>query len=107
MQLHHLAIAVRDLDVAETFYAGTLGMAVLSRQPGKSVWLDLGGAILMLEKGAGGAGTHVLALRIAREERAGWAAKVSVEGRTAYTIYTRDPDGNRIGLSHYPDPADG
>ena len=104
MQLHHLAIAVRDLDDAEKFYADVLGLKVLSRQPGKSVWLDLGGAILMLEKGAGGAGTHVLALRITREQRAAWSAKLAVEGQTAYTIYARDPDGNRIGLSHYPDP---
>lgn len=107
MQLHHLAISVRDLEIAEKFYAGVLGLPVMSRQPGKSVWLDLGGAILMLEKGAGGAGTHVLALRISREQRATWAAKIPVEGQTAYTIYTRDPDGNRVGLSHYPDPADG
>lgn len=107
MPLHHLAIAVRDLDAAEKFYSGVLGLPVMSRQPGKSVWLDLGGAILMLERGAGGAGTHVLALRIAREQRAAWAAKLSVEGQTAYTIYTRDPDGNRVGLSHYPDPAEG
>ena len=31
------------------------------------------------------------------------AAGVVVEARTAYTLYVRDPDGRRIGLSSYPD----
>ncbi len=85
--------------------AGVLGLTVLSRQPNKSVWLDLDGAILMLEKGAGGAGTHVLALRIARADRASWEQKLTIVRRTAYTIYAHDPDGNLVGLSHYPEPA--
>jgi catechol 2,3-dioxygenase-like lactoylglutathione lyase family enzyme len=105
VKLHHLAIAVRDLDAAEQFYSGVLGLPVLSRQSDKSVWLDLEGAILMLEKGGGGTGTHVLALRIPREERAAWSHKLSVIGSTQYTIYILDPDGNTVGLSHYPDPA--
>ena len=32
-------------------------------------------------------------------------ADVRVAGRTRWTIYLRDPEGNRIGLSHYPDEA--
>jgi hypothetical protein len=28
---------------------------------------------------------------------------VPIEDRTAYTLYVRDPDGRRIGLSSYPD----
>ena len=27
-----------------------------------------------------------------------------IEARTAFTLYVRDPDGRRIGLSAYPDP---
>jgi hypothetical protein len=26
---------------------------------------------------------------------------IPVEGETAFTLYFRDPDGRRIGLSHY------
>jgi HSP20 family molecular chaperone IbpA len=26
-----------------------------------------------------------------------------IEGETAFTLYVRDPDGTRVGLSHYPD----
>jgi hypothetical protein len=28
-----------------------------------------------------------------------------VQGSTAYTLYVLDPDGNRVGLSHYPEAA--
>lgn len=30
--------------------------------------------------------------------------QVPIEGRTDYTLYLRDPEGNRIGLSHWPHP---
>jgi catechol 2,3-dioxygenase-like lactoylglutathione lyase family enzyme len=57
-------------------------------------------------KGAGpesGSG-HVLALAVDSlhewEERL-QAAGVRIEDRTAYTLYLRDPDGHRVGLSVY------
>jgi len=109
--VHHVAIDVRDLDAAEAFYGGVLGLPLLARHATpdgapRSVWLDMGdGAILMLERGAGGHGKYVLALRIAREERAAWSAKLAVQASTAYTLYVLDPDGNKVGLSHYPEPA--
>lgn len=54
------------------------------------------------------AGIHLLALRIAPAERERWlrklrAAGVRIENESPYTIYLRDPEGNRIGLSHYPE----
>jgi glyoxylase I family protein len=53
-------------------------------------------------------GHHLLALRIRRDQRATWEAKLAasrvvVSHRTAYTIYFTDPEGNRLGLSHYPE----
>lgn len=33
------------------------------------------------------------------------SANVAIEASTAYTIYVRDPDGRRVGLSSYPDVA--
>ena len=55
-------------------------------------------------------GLHLVALRIERAARADWlrrlaAAGVAVEARTAFTLYVRDPEGNRVGLSHWPDEA--
>lgn len=55
-------------------------------------------------------GHHLIAFRIRRAERAACetrlaAAGVAITHRTDYTIYFSDPEGNRLGLSHYPDPA--
>jgi glyoxylase I family protein len=133
---HHLAIQVRDLPAVERFYREVLGLRVLRRWPAtdgaggdRSVWLARDGAsdpasFLALERVAGGAtadedparatrpGLHLVALRIARAAREDWvrrlaAAGAPVESRTAFTLYVRDPEGNRVGLSHWPEPAGG
>lgn len=136
--VHHLAIQVRDLAAAERFYVGLLGLPVLRRWPGeggteRSLWVEVGGApgtgsdsFLALEVvpvrtaqpttsedpgRAGRPGHHLLALSIARSDRATWearlaAAGVPITGRSAFTLYFCDPEGNRLGLSHYPDAAD-
>ena len=127
---HHVAIQVRDLPGVERFYRDVLGLAVLRRWPARdggpgerSVWLDVGdGGFVALEAVAGGPtaseedraarpGLHLVALRIEREARARWedrlaVAGVPVEARTTFTLYVRDPEGNRVGLSHWPDEAD-
>ena len=122
--LHHLAIRVRDLTAAERFYGGLLGLPVVKRwtapsgQGERSIWVDTGdGAFLALEiagaadaDGAGATdavGLHLVALRINVADRAAWqqrfaAAGVAVYHQTRFTIYVRDPEGNRVGLSHYP-----
>jgi catechol 2,3-dioxygenase-like lactoylglutathione lyase family enzyme len=122
---HHLAILVRDLRAAERFYTEVLGLAVLRRWPARdgkpgerAVWLDSGdGSFIALEVAdevdaghASGPGLHMVALRIDRTAREAWerrlaAAGVAVEARTAFTLYARDPEGNRVGLSHFPDEA--
>jgi glyoxylase I family protein len=127
---HHLAIQVRHLARAEHFYCDTLGLPVLRRWPAaegrgeRSIWVDTGdGSFLALEVTAappgdddatgtegpsgGGPGLHLVALRIAPDERNRWQqrleqAGVAVYHQTAFTLYVRDPEGNRIGLSHYP-----
>jgi len=129
--VHHVAIAVRDLAELERFYTRVLGLSVLRRWPtagdearDRSVWLDLGsGAFLALERvadaevsGQGAAspdhahGYLMIALRIPRAARPAWEARLASAGvaivhRTAYTLYVVDPEGNRVGLSHWPDAA--
>jgi glyoxylase I family protein len=124
LRVHHIAVVVRDLDAAERFYAGVLGLAVVKRwQDGegrpRSLWVELGeGAFLAIERaGAEGPvrsdaapGLHCLALGITKGEREAMRARLGeagfpVERETGYTLYTRDPDGNLVGLSHHPDPA--
>jgi len=128
--VHHVAVGVRDLAACEAFYTGVLGLPVLRRWPAgagtpgdRSVWLDLGrGAFLALERAepsidagasssaAGAAGYLMIALAIARDARAAWeerltAAGVAIVHRTSYTLYVTDPEGNRVGLSHWPQAA--
>ena len=128
--VHHLAIQVRDLASAERFYCGVLGLLVVRRWPSpaggeRSLWVGTGdGAFLALEvvhgeepiasedlSRAGRPGHHLLALAISRDSRAAWEAHLAAAGtpvthRTDYTLYFTDPEGNRLGLSHYPDAAE-
>jgi glyoxylase I family protein len=126
---HHLAIQVKDLGAAERFYVEVLGLRVVQRwpwengRPGeRSVWLSVGSGEEFLALEACEAdrpptpfrdphgGLHLLALRITPRERALWEEKLGSLGieivhRTRWTLYFRDPEGNRIGLSHFPDEA--
>lgn len=120
---HHLAVQCHDLGASERFYRDVLGLEVLRRWPlegggDRSVWLRVGDGFLALERGGrqpderpwrdGEPGLHLFALRIAAGERASWEARLREKGvavvhRTRWTIYVRDPEGNRVGLSHYPE----
>jgi catechol 2,3-dioxygenase-like lactoylglutathione lyase family enzyme len=126
LAFHHLAVQCSDLAAAERFYRDVLGLPVLRRWPrpeggDRSVWLALGDGFLALERAAepldpgawrdGRAGIHLFALRIRPDERTGWEARLAELGvpiahRTRWTIYVRDPEGNRIGLSHHPHEAE-
>jgi catechol 2,3-dioxygenase-like lactoylglutathione lyase family enzyme len=126
--LHHLAIQCADLERCERFYRDVLGLRVLKRWPreegggDRSVWLAAGDGpeapFIALERADRGpedrgwrdgrAGLHLAAFRIPARERSGWeerlaAAGVEVVDRSRWTLYVRDPEGNRIGLSHHPD----
>jgi hypothetical protein len=88
----------------------------------RSVWLSLGeGAFLAVERAGapqpppdGSApdrpGWHCVALAIPRGERDAWRSRLAaggapVERESPFTLYARDPEGNLVALSHYPDPA--
>ena len=121
--LHHAAVVVSDLARAEAFYVGVLGLTVLTRHADdagrqRSIWLDLGGGAFLAVERSGvkgparddrAPGWHCLVLGIAPGDRAGWYERFLQEGVTVvreseYTLYVRDPDGNILGLSHYPHP---
>ncbi len=110
MRIHHLAIRVRDLDAARAFYCGLLGLPEVKRDGSRSVWLRAGDAILMLEralrgKGPGAGSGHVLAFAVpdlAQWEEKLISAGIEVDDRTAHTLFVRDPDGHRVGLSGLP-----
>ena len=110
-RLHHLALRVADCERSVAFYSGLLGLPEVRRlregDAVRAVWVAAGDAVIMLEKALRGAGPgtgsgHVLALEAG--ELAPWearlaAAGVPIDDRTAETLFIRDPDGHRVGLS--------
>ncbi len=126
--LHHVALQVRTLGSMVAFYRDVLGLRVLAEHKGedgkpRSVWMGLPGAFLALETVTGGPvapapfrnqapGWFLVALRIAAADRERVRAelaraRVAVEHETRWTLYVRDPEGNRVALSHHPQAADG
>jgi len=123
LSFHHVAVQCVDLGRQERFYREVLGLAVVRRWPlegggDRSVWLGVGDGFLALERATqtappspwrdGRAGLHLVALRIGPGERGQWEERlarlaVPVVHRTRWTLYVRDPEGNRIGLSHHPE----
>ena len=122
LAFHHLAVVVSDLARAEGFYVGCLGLAVERRWTDdagahRSTWVDLSPGFLAIERAAAttpvrddaAPGFHCLALQIRAEEREIWRARLEaaghpVERESDFTLYVRDPDGNLVGLSHFPHP---
>ena len=117
--VHHIAIQTRDLERSRAFYCELLGMNEVRRQP-HSIWVQAAApasVILMLEKCDGKAseppwssprpGPHLVALTIDVKDRVAWAKRLASAGvplvkESGYSLYVRDPDGTRVGLSHYP-----
>ena len=121
--LHHLALGTRDVARLARFYIDVLELREVTRHLHsdgslRSVWLDLGGSLLMIEPTSEpprvvvgvGAGPFLIAVAVSADERARFEARVeasgaAIESRSEFTSYARDPDGNRIALSDYPLPV--
>jgi len=125
VSLHHIALGARDLELVAAFYRDRLGLREIGRRHEsggqvRSIWLDLGGPILMIEltgesprpvRGVG-AGPFLLAFAKRPSERDALEMSLAeagfpVESRTEHTIYFRDPEGNRVAVSSYPLPIPG
>ena len=120
---HHLAIQVRHLGEAVAFYQRVLGLPELTRhhRPDgslRSVWLGVPGGFIALEEASGEVvetpfrdghpGLHLVALRIDAAARRHVLEELASQGvqvvhQTRWSIYFRDPEGNRIALSHHPE----
>ena len=124
--LHHAAVRCRDLARVERFYREVLGLEVLRRWPraeadgggDRSVWLSTGQGFLALERASRPveeepfedtpAGWQVVALTIAHADRAAWerrllGAGVRLARRSPFSLFFRDPEGNRVALTHWPE----
>jgi catechol 2,3-dioxygenase-like lactoylglutathione lyase family enzyme len=119
--LHHLALGSADVERLAAFYRDVVGLSELARHNDgagalRSIWLGLGGPILMIERTDRqprrvegiDSGPFLFAFAVSPSERrrlevALEAIGQRIEGRTAFTSYSRDIDGNRIAFSHYPE----
>ncbi len=117
--LHHIALGARDVQALAGFYSAAFDLPELRRhlQPDgglRSVWLDLGGSVLMIEQTDVPrphveelqAGAFLLAFRVSPTEREAAEARLlslgaPPEKNTQFTTYFRDPEGNRVALSCY------
>lgn len=100
------------------FYRDTVGLTEIPSPRGGARWFKAAETIVMLElvSGAPAAdafasvrpGFHVVAFEIAKEARAALKQMfeergVRIERESAYSLYIRDPEGNRLAFSHYPE----
>ena len=123
------ALYADDLDAAEAFYGGTIGLTVVMRQPGRHVFFRAGPSILLVfdpaaterpappgarlpvpPHGARGPGHYCFS--VAAEAIEGWRAHLEAAGVAieadfrwpsgARSIYVRDPAGNSL---EFAEPA--
>lgn len=130
--LHHIALGVARVEEIAAFYRQIFDLEEHARhhyEDGRlrSIWLDLGGPILMVEYSqslaaqsgrntalaavepdtAVGEGLFLTAFSVADAderravERRAEAAGQSIETRSEFSSYFRDPEGNRVAVSHY------
>ena len=123
VHLHHLALGAQDVESLAEFYARAFELDERARHHHadgslRSVWLDLGGAVLMIEAAEAEArpvtgvdpGWFLVAFAVPVSQRDAVEARLValggvVESRARFTSYARDPEGNRVAISHYPVPA--
>ncbi len=122
MRLHHLALGARDVESLAGFYRRAFDLREQARHHHadgslRSVWLDLEGALLMIESSHAdvravqgiGRGLFLVAFSVGVAEREQVEARLvalggALEERGRFTSYARDPEGNRVAISHYPAP---
>ncbi len=122
VKLHHIALGARQVATLADFYRDVLRLAEVRRHHHpdgslRSVWLDLDGALLMIEQTTEpprnvdgiGAGPFLLALRVEPEQRTDTELRLTeascpIERRSEHSSYCRDPEGNPIAISAFPWP---
>jgi len=126
MTLNHLAVKTHNVEGLAKFYTDILDLKETRRHNDehglRSIWLKIGTSILMVERSRSTItqdgkkltpfsddppGYHLIAFTIDEDEKNLWrqrlsSEKIRIENESEYTIYFRDPEGNRIGLSSFP-----
>lgn len=120
MRIHHLALGARDVASLAEFYRRAFDLREHTRHLHadgslRSVWLELEGPLLMIEASGSelrrvegiGMGLFLIAFHVAALERERFEARLVelggvLETRGHFTSYARDPEGNRVAISHHP-----
>jgi catechol 2,3-dioxygenase-like lactoylglutathione lyase family enzyme len=116
MRLHHLALRTGDVERTLAFYREVFGLEIVRDTRPRSVWLGLAdGSVIMIEARGEGeppvppGSLELAAFRVGEAERARirerGRARGCFDGETAHTVYLRDPDGRRVGVSTHPLPS--
>ena len=116
MKLHHLAFRTNDVEALASFYEDVFRFEIVRREPPRSIWLGLdGGAMLMIEQRTEKEPTvapgsmELVAFRVDEATRAEIRARAvdhrCYDGETEFTVYLRDPDGRRVGVSTFTPEA--
>jgi catechol 2,3-dioxygenase-like lactoylglutathione lyase family enzyme len=112
--VHHVAFRTSDVEALAAFYRRWLKLMIVKDQRPRSLWLGRLGdrCVLMIEQRAldepplREGSYELVAFHVDEQFREQVAADLNEQGlleaRTEHTLYFRDPDGRRVGVSSYP-----
>lgn len=108
--IHHIAIGTPNPSNLAEFYLQIPGAKKLREflyESGelRSVWIEFGSVILMLEDGEKKS-PRALVFKWEENKRSEWIQfldQVKIQNQTDYTIYFLDSESNQLGLSNYPE----
>ncbi|HEY2772670.1 MAG TPA: VOC family protein [Candidatus Binatia bacterium] len=112
LRLHHLALRTGDVRALGDFYREVFALAVVRETAAGSLWLRLDDAsVLMIEPRTPGEpvtdrlSMELVAFSATDDERKRIREMARsngfYDGETDFTVYLRDPDGRRIGVSTF------
>ncbi|WP_016756970.1 hypothetical protein [Leptospira santarosai] len=107
--IHHIAIGSPNINILEKFYESLPGFKKIREnknpdQSIRSVWFRAGDTILMIEIDTSVKGPKALILSTSCLKSADLKSLPKWIQETEYTKYFKDPDGNLLGYSSYPNP---
>lgn len=116
--VHHIALRCADVERTAAFYETVIGLkrnSALNDERGlRAIWLSAGSTIVMCERREPGEPSafdgdmNLVAFAVdvsewSELERSLASSHVAIDGSSNFTIYLRDPDGRRVGLSSFPE----
>ncbi|TGK34514.1 VOC family protein [Leptospira gomenensis] len=107
--IHHVAIGSKHLPLLGEFYERLPGIKKIGENKNedgsiRSIWFRSGESILMLESDSENRGPKALIFSASSLTPETSVSLPRFIQETEYTKYFKDPDGNLLGYSSYPEP---